>query len=208
MPTSPRVVFDDRDLPGFVECHRPEQIVRQLLIGVVGIGLYHPSGASQDPLDGPMLDWRIEKNHVYDNNLPNSVVGGLVENLPTGGGILILGVDGVTVKRNLIENNDFYGVALVNWCLANGGTPFNCADNPPAANPSGEPHDVRIEDNTLINNGTAPPAHPFDPLAADIINAAILPPALNGNCFEGNEYTTYASVAGGNPDPAGPPQCN
>ena len=48
----------------------------------------------------------------------NTVTSGLVAGLPSGGGILVIGVDNVSIQRNLIENNDFYGISVVDWCLA------------------------------------------------------------------------------------------
>lgn len=169
----------------------------------VGIGLYHPSAASEPPLAGDMLNWLVEDNYVHDNNRPNSAPpGSMAADLPAGGGILILGVDQTTLKRNRVENNDFYGVAIIDYCLAVGGTSFNCTDNPPAVEPL--PQGNRVERNSFINNGTAPdPSHPLASFAADMVYV-ILPggPPQTGNCFDRNTYTTYSAVQG-----LSPPAC-
>ena len=68
----------------------------------VGIGLYHPSGASLPPL-AVMLNWEISKNYVHHNNAPNiAPPGSMSAALPPGGGILVLGTDGGIVTDNQI----------------------------------------------------------------------------------------------------------
>jgi hypothetical protein len=111
------------------------------------------------------------------------------KNLPTGGGILVLGVDDVTVSDNLVENNDFYGIAIVNWCLAVDGSAFACPLIEPIVEPAAENNTV--VNNTFINNGTNPePGHPLEAFAADITFVEL---TAAGNCFAGNTYTTYSS---------------
>ncbi len=164
----------------------------------LGIGLFHPSAAPNPPLP-VMKDWKVQKNTVHDNNMPNPVTTGMVAGIPAGGGILILGVDFATIDRNDVQNNDFFGVGIVDYCLANAGTPFNCTDNPPAVEPV--PNFNRISRNTFVNNGTAPdPTHPLAPFAADMVNIVFDPSP--GNCFTQNTFATYASLTGG-----GPHQC-
>jgi len=158
---------------------------------VVGVGLYHPNAAALDPIP-VMENWVFTKNHVYDNNLtPNPAPeGSMPANLPTGGGILVLGVDGVTVSDNLVENNDFYGVAIVNWCLAVADSAFECPSNPPIDGDPAARNNV-IVDNTFINNGTNPePGHPLEGFAADMTFVEL---TASGNCFAGNTYDSYAS---------------
>ncbi len=165
---------------------------------VVGMGLYHPNAASKPPL--PVMEHLdVQKNYVHDNNKVNTAPpGSMAAGLPTGGGILILGIDKNTIKNNQIENNDFYGIALVDWCLAQGGTPNDCSVIPPIADPS--PDNNRIEKNTLVNNGTNPdPSHPLAPFAADLVNVTL---GSSGNCYKKNTFATYASLTGG-----GPHQC-
>lgn len=162
----------------------------------VGIGLYHPNGASLPPL-GDDGDWRIEKNYVHDNNEPNAAPpGSMSADLPAGGGILVLGVDRVNVKKNVIENNDFYGVAVVDYCLAVDGSAFDCDSNPLEADPA--PDNNNFVSNTFANNGTNPePSHPMASFAADI--TFIVPendgdPSVHPNCFSyDNDYTTFTN---------------
>jgi parallel beta-helix repeat protein len=152
-----------------------------------GIGLYHPSAASLPPLGGDGF-WDIVGNYVHDNNEPNSAPpGSMSADLPAGGGILVLGVDNVNIQRNRIENNNFYGIAVVDYCLAVIDSSFNCGANPPEVEPA--PDDNTYVSNSLVNNGTNPePTHPLAVYAADITYFAY--PALS-NCFAGNTYTTF-----------------
>jgi parallel beta-helix repeat protein len=152
----------------------------------VGIGLYHPAAAGLPPLDPPSDNgfWHIIDNHVYDNNEPNPAPeGSLVGQLPPGGGILLLGVDNVDIQGNRIENNDFFGIAMVDWCLAVEGTDFDCAVNPPDFIDTA-PHDNRFISNTLITNGANPPPGPFEMLAADIVGVG-----GSRNCASDNTAT-------------------
>ena len=153
----------------------------------VGIGLYHPSAASLDPL-GNDGDWEISNNYVHDNNEPNNAPpGGMVAELPPGGGILVMGVDRVDVKKNQIENNDFFGIAVIDYCAAVLGSDFNCTDNPPEVEPA--PDDNTYVKNTLVNNGTNPVPHPLAFFAADIVY--FLLDGAHANCFAKNTYTTF-----------------
>lgn len=150
---------------------------------VVGMGLYHPAAATLSPLGGDG-DWDIIGNRVHDNNLPNPLPpGSLVGELPPGGGVLVLGVDRVTLLKNDIQNNDFFGVAVIDWCLAVAGTPFDCSTNPPQVEPA--PNDNVVIRNVVTGNGTNPPPGPFAPLAADILLLG-----GSGNCFSDNTFGT------------------
>lgn len=148
----------------------------------VGIGLYHPSAASLPPL-GNDGDWLVIDNRVYNNNAPNTAPpGSMAAELPPGVGILALGVDRVSLRENRVENNNFLGIGVVDWCLAVTGSPFDCTTNPPEVDPA--PNDVRVVANRVVNNGAAPPPGPFAALASDIV-------LLGGanNCFRNNIAT-------------------
>jgi hypothetical protein len=153
-----------------------------------GIGLYHPSSASLPPL-GDDGYWDIIGNYVHDNNEPNTAPpGSMSGDLPPGGGILVLGVDNVNIQKNRVENNDFYGITIVDYCLAVGGSAFDCAVNPPEVDPA--PDDNRYVGNKFVNNGTAPvPFGGLELFAADITYLMIEPG--HANCFAGNEYETF-----------------
>jgi hypothetical protein len=170
----------------------------------VGIGLYHPAAAGLAPgtpglpaysENGP---WHIVSNYVHDNNEPNTVTTGLVSKLPLGGGILLLGVDKVDVQKNQVDNNDFYGVAIVDYCLA------VSEDCPlPAVLPDTSPDDNQIIKNKLTDNHGNPPDHPFKDVASDIL-------ALGGtnNCFSQNVINnTPPLLTATIPDPLAP-ECN
>jgi parallel beta-helix repeat protein len=143
---------------------------------VVGLGLYHPNGASLPPL-GDDGDWDIIGNRIYNNNLPNPVMGGLVGQLPSGIGALVIGVDTVELLKNEITGNDFTGIAVVNWCDFN-----DCVADPPVVDPVSDNNSfVR---NTVTGNGLNPdPDFPFAFLASDIV---VFAPFSVGNCFSDN----------------------
>lgn len=151
---------------------------------VVGIGLYHPSGAGlppQDwPPDQPFHNWQVVDNDVHDNNLPNPVSGGLVGELPSGGGILLLGVDDVLVQNNRFLNNDFFGVAFIDYCVAVDGSANSCGNNPPYYADTA-PEYLRIIDNTATGNGGDPPGGVFGQFAGDLLGLG-----GNNNCASGN----------------------
>ena len=171
----------------------------------VGMGLYHPSSASEPALP-VMENWQVENNYIHDNNYPNMAPPeSSAAGIPLGGGILLMGVSKNVLSRNRVENNHFYGLAVIDFCVAqeggfdfiNGGYelpgPPWCTANWSGADPV--PRDNVIERNTFVNNGTDPPPHPLAPFAADIVYA--VPDPTAGNCFDRNTYTTYSSIFGG-----------
>ncbi|MFN2377114.1 MAG: nitrous oxide reductase family maturation protein NosD [Candidatus Binatia bacterium] len=136
----------------------------------VGAGFYHPNGAGMDAPEGLefAVGWELKKNHIYGNNRPNSAPpSSLAGQLPPGGGVLVLGVDRILIESNLIEGNDFYGVALVDYCAAVAGSASDCGMIPAIV--EGFPELNKIAKNELIDNGTAPdPMHPLADYAADL----------------------------------------
>ena len=178
---------------------------------VQGIGLYNWRGAGLPYLTPPENNtgWNIISNHVHDNNMPNTVTSGLVAQLPSGGGILVNGVDNVNIQKNLIENNDFYGISVVDWCIVPG------CDTVPPGNPQaldGFPDNNTYVKNTLNHNGTNPQpgANPilqfFAAYAADVTFVFDnTNPLVHVNCLSDNTYTTRTSVLG--PVPAQSKKC-
>jgi parallel beta-helix repeat protein len=161
----------------------------------IGIGLYHPSAAGLPPLQ-PISengDWEIRGNYVHHNNEPNTAPpGSMSASLPPGGGILILGVDRVTVEKNRVENNGFFGIGVIDYCGAVADTDFDCSLNPPEVESA--PDDNLVTGNTVAYNGLVPQSDPFfQLLAADLTYLAPPIPSapLGGtnNCFSDNSPT-------------------
>ena len=162
----------------------------------VGVGLFHPNAAGNPPLP-VMANWVIEHNNIYDNNLPNPAPPGSFQaDLPPGGGILMTGVSDHVIGKNDIENNDFFGIALLGYCTAVEGSSRSCSNDPPITDPSS--NNNLIYKNMLVGNGLNPPAgHPLAPVASDLIYLQTPPfePGV-GNCYEKNQYDTFFSYTG------------
>jgi parallel beta-helix repeat protein len=130
----------------------------------------------------------ILDNVLESNNRPNTArPGSILAFVPPGIGILHLGVDDSIIGGNVIEDNDFAGVVVADYCATVLGTPFDCSLDPaitPEFLADQAATNNTVVDNGLINNGTNPlPGHPFSPLAADAI---LLTLGEWGNCFSGN----------------------
>ncbi|HVM95201.1 MAG TPA: right-handed parallel beta-helix repeat-containing protein [Candidatus Acidoferrales bacterium] len=151
----------------------------------VGVGLYHPAAAGLPPLMPLSLNgyWHIINNHVYNNNQASTAPGGMAAQIPPGGGILVLGVDHVDLQQNHIDGNDFFGIAMIDYCVAVKGSDFDCATNPPEVSDTSPDNNMFIG-NVLTGNGLNAPPGSFHDLAADIIG-------LGGknNCASGNTAT-------------------
>ena len=135
-----------------------------------GIGLFHPSVAPLPPLQPLERNgfWHILNNYVHDNNAENPAPPeSIVEELPPGIGIMIMGVDNIDIQNNRIENNDFIGIGVVDYCLVVAGTPADCIENPPEVEDV-KPEFNQIIGNTLVNNHGDPPPGPFQFFASDI----------------------------------------
>ncbi|MFN8642923.1 MAG: right-handed parallel beta-helix repeat-containing protein [Candidatus Binatia bacterium] len=154
----------------------------------VGVGLYHPAaaGLAYASAPQPVGNWKLSKNTIRDNNNPNGAPpGGLVSAIPPGGGVLVLGVDDVTLEKNEITGNDFFGIAMIDFCFAVSGTSFDCMTNPPEIADT-DPENNRFVRNTVTGNagGTPPPA--FTGLNKDILAIS----TATTNCFSDNTYGT------------------
>jgi len=140
----------------------------------------------------------IRDNYVHDNNKPNTArEGAILSTVPPGTGILHVGVDDSRIAGNLVENHDFIGVAVADYCLVVGGGPFDCAVDPevtPGFVAGSEATGNRVVDNVVRNNGTNPdPTSPFAFAASDL---GLLTAGDHGNCFAGNTFGTSFSAFG------------
>lgn len=158
---------------------------------VTGIGLYHPNsaGIALPPSYAGGGFTKITDNHVYNNNAVNTAPpGSMPASLPSGGGILVLGYDGVEAQKNVIENNNFYGVAMVDYCVAVDGTSFDCTVNPPVWD-SAPDFNIIGKGNTILGNGGLPDLlHPLAEYAGDITYIMLDPGHINQFCD--NDYLT------------------
>ncbi len=126
----------------------------------------------------------VAENNFDNNNHVNFAdpEGGFEAFVPSGSGILLVGVDNATIRNNKVTNNNFTGIATVSTVILGalaGLPPEAFADIEP--NPDG----ARITNNSLANNGSAPPAGLPLP-GVDLLWDG------NGtnNCWKNNTYST------------------
>jgi parallel beta-helix repeat protein len=136
-------------------------------------------------------------NYVHDNNRPNTArPGSILSFVPRGIGMLYLGVDESLIKNNRVEDNDFTGIAITDYCLAVLGTPFDCSLDPsitPEFLADQAATGNTVAENVLIDNGTAPdPGNPFGFAASDLTQLSLEP----SNCYEDNVFATFFSIIG------------
>ena len=141
----------------------------------------------------------LRDNWIHGNNKPNTArPGSILSFVPSGTGVLYLGVDRSTIANNRVANNDFTGIAIADYCLTVSGTPYDCSIDP----------DISLEfladqaananvviDNVLENNGTnVDPSNPFKDAAADL---TLLSLGLGDfSCYAGNVFGSYFSTLG------------
>jgi parallel beta-helix repeat protein len=136
----------------------------------------------------------LTHNNFSNNNHVNFAPpgSGFEVYIPSGSGILLVGSDNTTIMKNIVQNNNFVGIATVSTLVLGalaGIPPEQMADIEP--NPDG----VRIEHNIVKNNGSAPP--PGLPLpAVDLLWDG----SGTNNCWINNIYETSF--------PASLPTCN
>ncbi|MEM9398107.1 MAG: right-handed parallel beta-helix repeat-containing protein [Pseudomonadota bacterium] len=168
----------------------------------VGVGLFHPDGAGNPPLE-TMADWRIFDNIItFNNGGATAPAGTFQELVPTGSGVLVLGVSNHEVIGNTVANNGYVGIGVVGWCSGLAGTGRDCTG--PEEDPL-RPRDASnnlVARNFLKNNGLRAEVPLLDVTrdiaylhVADIedISPALegfseLEPSGSGNCFRDN-YT-------------------
>ncbi|MEO8765109.1 MAG: parallel beta-helix domain-containing protein [Ginsengibacter sp.] len=124
----------------------------------------------------------VADNNIENNNHLNFATSGFEAVVPSGSGILLVGVDNATIKNNKISNNNTEGIGTLSTVILGalaGLPPEAFADIEP--NPDG----TKIINNLLVNNGTAPPATLPLP-AVDLLWDG------NGtnNCWKNNTFST------------------
>lgn len=138
----------------------------------------------------------LTDNWIHDNNRPNTArPGSVLAEVPSGLGILHLGVDDSLIARNRVERNEFSGIAVVDYCVAVGGSAFDCNLDPtitPEFLADQAAENNRIVGNVLEANGTNA-SGPFGFAAADL---SLLTGADHGNCYEDNVFTRFFSTLG------------
>ncbi len=126
----------------------------------------------------------VTGNHVHGNNRANFAEPGEIEAaVPSGSGILIVGVDRALVEENTVTGNDFTGIAVGSTLLLGalaGLPPEAFADIEP--NPDG----AHIRNNVAAGNGGAP-SIPFLP-GVDLLWDG----SGTGNCWSGNTFNSSA----------------
>jgi parallel beta-helix repeat protein len=140
----------------------------------------------------------MQNNWLHDNNKPNTArPGSILAEIPSGIGIIYLGVDDSVVSGNLVENNDFGGIAIADYCIPLLGTEFACTVDPtitPEFLADEKAENNRVVGNTLVGNATnIDPDNSFALYAADIV---LLTGDDHGNCFSDNDYTSEFSFIG------------
>ena len=165
-----------------------------------GIGLYHPAGAGLPQAYWPQFaygNWVSVENYIHDNNMLNPVGGGYTGQIPPGIGMLVLGVQNVGILTNRIENNNFVGVGVMDWCIGQilaagaAGVPLTyqqCVASLPTGFQDSTVNHVRVAKNQFAGNGAAPsiPGLP----GADILYVgadAYGGPAGTGDCQSDNK---------------------
>jgi parallel beta-helix repeat protein len=100
-------------------------------------------------------DILVAGNYVHGNNRPNDGDPGSIESfVPVGTGILVLGVDHVTITNNRVTRNDFVGIGVASSLLL-----AQIAGLPPSAFAGIEPNPdgTHVFFNFVVDNGSASP---------------------------------------------------
>lgn len=143
----------------------------------VGVGLYHPSAAGLPAVEPytQYRNWKLSGNRIYSNNAPNiAPPGSMSALLPSGIGVLMLGVDRVTLKKNAVDDNGSVGVAMIDWCLV-----VDCETNPPVVTDTTPDYNA-FRRNTILENGSnTAPDYPFPGTDTLLLGGT-------GNCATGN----------------------
>jgi parallel beta-helix repeat protein len=128
---------------------------------------------------------QIDNNVVLNNNKPNTCLDPSDEvcGVLVGTGILVLAADQNLVEQNLVVGNNTFGIAVANFCVAQGIDPTTCA----ALGIEPNSDDTHVLFNHVTGNGTNPdPRLIFSGFAVDLAWDL----TGIGNCWTGNEFDT------------------
>lgn len=127
----------------------------------------------------------IEHNVIRDNNAPNACSGGLVCEVPSGTGVLVMAADSNTIQNNQITGNDSYGVAVANICMAQQLSPTDCEAVSADIQPDSDNN--HVVHNTVVGNGTSP-----DPILPPVFAVDLAWDGTGtGNCWSKNVFGTF-----------------
>lgn len=140
--------------------------------------------------DLPFLDAKVNRentidhNIVRENNRPNTCLDpeDAVCAVPPGTGILLMATDENLVKRNLVTGNDSYGIAVANFCLAQGVPEAVCGTLDIEPNPDRN----RVVLNDVTGNGSNPAPSLPPVFAVDLAWDG----SGEGNCWSRNVFGT------------------
>src|SRR5262245_33225799 len=128
---------------------------------------------------------RIEHNIVRDNNKANTCVdpSDAVCAVLSGTGILVIAADDNVVAHNVVMGNDTFGIAVADFCVAQGIDPDTCARL--GIEPSSD--DARVVFNVVFGNGTNPDPRLLNPVfAVDLAWDT----TGSGNCWSKDQFRT------------------
>lgn len=121
----------------------------------------------------------IADNVVRDNNHPNfASPEELPAFVPSGSGILVVGLDNAVVEGNRVTGNDWVGIGLGSTST------FGLLAGIPITGIEPDPEGVIIRKNTVMGNGASPPPPPFPLPGVDLLWDG----TGSGNCWDRNTY--------------------
>jgi parallel beta-helix repeat protein len=168
---------------------------------VAGVGFYHANMAGTNPDYSSYDNWVVENNIIVNNNRVNTAPeGSFAASIPSGCGVLIVGVRGHTFRRNVIKDNNFQGILMAGYCsVLEAIFGIDCSIDPPK---DGDPS---VNFNTIVDNimsgngGNTNPDISFLP-SLDIVYGQSfgeeLGEAGEQNCFEGNQSEEGVPIVG------------
>ncbi|MGH2983825.1 MAG: NosD domain-containing protein [Solirubrobacterales bacterium] len=139
----------------------------------------------------PFLDVKVNednviaKNIVRDNDRPNTCIDedDAVCQVPPGTGILLVAADANRVRNNLVMDNDSFGIAVTNICLAQQLPQDVCDFISQDIQPDSD--DNHVVSNTVLDNGLHPAPPPFQPIFAKDL---VWDMTGVGNCWSNNVF--------------------